>query len=205
MLKRTLTAILLIPPVVYLIGWSPKWLYVVAIIAGIVLALREYFQLCRAMGIKVFACLGYAASAILCGAQMLPWRASNAAIVLLVLVFLLLITVRALHGGVELKDYLAAVTATIFGVLYIGLSLSCLIPTRFAAHLFEGAGAAGDGTALLPPLTSGSKVILLMFVTIWAGDICAYLVGRPFGRTPFFARISPRKTWEGALAGLAGS
>ena len=40
---------------------------------------------------------------------------------------------------------------------------------------------------------------------IWAGDICAYLVGRPFGRTPFFARISPRKTWEGALAGLAGS
>jgi phosphatidate cytidylyltransferase len=44
-----------------------------------------------------------------------------------------------------------------------------------------------------------------LFVVIWAGDICAYLVGRPLGRTPFFARISPRKTWEGALAGLAGS
>ena len=40
---------------------------------------------------------------------------------------------------------------------------------------------------------------------IWAGDICAYLVGRPFGRRPFFARISPRKTWEGALAGMTGS
>ena len=204
MLKRTLTAILLIPPVVYLIGWSPKWLYIVAIIAGIVLALREYFQLCRMMGLKVFACLGYVASAILCAAQMFPRHASSAVVFLLV-VFLLVITIRALHGGVELKEYLGAVTATIFGILYIGLSLSCLIPIRFATHIFEGSGAAGDGTALIPPLSSGSKVILLMFITIWAGDIFAYLVGRPFGRTPFFARISPRKTWEGALAGLAGS
>jgi phosphatidate cytidylyltransferase len=51
----------------------------------------------------------------------------------------------------------------------------------------------------------GSRFLLLLFVVIWAGDICAYMVGRPYGRTPFFARISPRKTWEGALAGLAGS
>ena len=54
-------------------------------------------------------------------------------------------------------------------------------------------------------LRPGSRLLLFLFALIWAGDICAYLVGRPFGRTPFFARISPRKTWEGALAGLAGS
>ena len=54
-------------------------------------------------------------------------------------------------------------------------------------------------------LGAGSRFLLLLFLVIWAGDICAYLVGRPLGRTPFFARISPRKTWEGALAGLAGS
>jgi len=54
-----------------------------------------------------------------------------------------------------------------------------------------------------PP--TGSQPILLLFLVLWAGDICAYLVGRSMGRRPFFARISPRKTWEGALAGLAGS
>ena len=52
---------------------------------------------------------------------------------------------------------------------------------------------------------AGPQPLLLLFLVIWAGDICAYLIGRPFGRIPFFARISPRKTWEGALAGLAGS
>ena len=31
MLKRTLTALLLIPPVVYLIGWSPEWLFLLAV------------------------------------------------------------------------------------------------------------------------------------------------------------------------------
>ena len=72
MLKRTLTALLLIPPVVYLIGWSPKWLFVLAVAVAIVLALREYFALCRAMGFKVFSWIGYGAGVALCVAQMLP-------------------------------------------------------------------------------------------------------------------------------------
>lgn len=204
MLKRTLTAVLMIPPVVYLIGWSPKWLFLVAVILGVSLALREYFQLCRTMGIKVFACLGYAASAILCGAQAFPPRASSSFVVFLLIAFLLVISTLAMRRSIDLKDYFAATTATVFGILYIGLSLSCLIPIRFASHLFGG-GTSGDGTSLLPPLGSGSKILILMFVAIWAGDIFAYLIGRPYGRTPFFARISPRKTWEGAIAGLAGS
>ena len=66
MLKRTLTALLLIPPVVYLIGWSPKWLFVLAVAAAVVLALREYFALCRAMGFKVFSWIGYGAGVFLC-------------------------------------------------------------------------------------------------------------------------------------------
>jgi phosphatidate cytidylyltransferase len=103
----------------------------------------------------------------------------------------------------DLKDYLAATSATLFGILYIGLSLSCLVPIRFATQSFGGDVMVGMGH--VPALSAGSLLLLLLFLAIWAGDICAYLVGRPLGRTPFFARISPRKTWEGALAGLAGS
>lgn len=102
----------------------------------------------------------------------------------------------------DLKDYLGAVAVTLFSILYIGLTLSCLVAIRFA----------------LPPLNAlylirahqvesavGNHLLLLLFLVIWAGDICAYLVGRSVGRTPFFARISPHKTVEGALGGLAGS
>jgi phosphatidate cytidylyltransferase len=205
MFKRTLTAILMIPPVVYLIGWSPEWLLLLAVVVAVFLALHEYFGLCRAMGIKVFSVMGYGASALLCAAQMLPRRASPSIILFLLIVFLLVITTLAMRPSVDLKDYLAATSATIFGIIYIGLSLSCLVQIRFANPVFGGDVMVSRGWSGLPALTPGSLLLLLMFLAIWAGDICAYLVGRPLGRTPFFARISPRKTWEGAVAGFAGS
>ena len=36
----------------------------------------------------------------------------------------------------------------------------------------------------------------------WANDTFAYLVGSQIGKTPFFSRISPNKTWEGTIGGM---
>ncbi len=202
MLKRTLTTLLLIPPVVYLIGWSPKWLFVLALAVAVVLALREYFALCRAMGFKVISWIGYAASIALCEVQIFLGQVGfESYITLLIVLCMLLIPTLAMWQSRDLRDYLAATSVTFFGVLYIGLSLSCLVPIRFTYEGWMG------GRVVAQPLglTHGSQLVLFLFAVIWAGDICAYLVGRPLGRIPFFARISPRKTWEGALAGLAGS
>jgi phosphatidate cytidylyltransferase len=51
--------------------------------------------------------------------------------------------------------------------------------------------------------------LTLLFVSLWAGDIAGMLAGKAFGRRLFAPRISPKKTWEGAIAnflaaGLAG-
>jgi phosphatidate cytidylyltransferase len=111
----------------------------------------------------------------------------------------------ALWRSTDLKDYLVATSVTIFGDLYIGLALSCLVPIRFSTSYLGGGWMLvrrAEGSLALP---LGTRLVLLLFVIIWAGDTSAYLVGRPLGRKPFFPRISPRKTWEGALAGLAGS
>jgi phosphatidate cytidylyltransferase len=204
MLKRTLTALLLIPPVVYLIGWSPKWLFVLAVIAAVVFAMREYFGLCRAMGYTVFPWIGYVAGATLCVAHA-PGDIYIITIPPLLVVTLLIISALALWRITDLKDYLVATSVTIFGVLYIGLTLSLLVPIRFSASSLGYYWLQGDEKAPRPALSNGSLLVLFLFLVIWAGDICAYLVGRPFGRTPFFSRISPRKTWEGAVAGLVGS
>ena len=206
MLKRTLAALLLIPPVVYLIGWSPKWLFVLAVVAAVVLALREYFALCRAMGFKVLSWLGYGASVALCVAQAFPGdRLFHFAVTPLIVLFVLVIPTLALWRSMDLRDYLAATSVTFFGILYIGFSLSCLVVIRFFPTEFGCIWIAGGGEDQPPALILGSRLVLFLFVVIWAGDICAYLVGRSIGRIPFFARVSPRKTWEGALAGLAGS
>ncbi|MCG8367984.1 MAG: phosphatidate cytidylyltransferase [Pseudanabaenales cyanobacterium] len=53
-------------------------------------------------------------------------------------------------------------------------------------------------------LPVGLTATLLAFACIWAADIGAYAFGRLLGRTPL-SNISPKKTVEGALFGIAGS
>lgn len=54
-------------------------------------------------------------------------------------------------------------------------------------------------------IASRPRALEVMLLTVGisvVGDTLAFLVGSRFGRHPFFARISPRKTWEGAVAAL---
>ena len=43
--------------------------------------------------------------------------------------------------------------------------------------------------------------LLGYFIITWVYDTGAYLYGKPFGKHKFFERISPKKTWEGTIAG----
>jgi phosphatidate cytidylyltransferase len=77
-------------------------------------------------------------------------------------------------------------TLTLSGVGYIGLLLSHAILLRN-----------------LPD--TGFQWTLLAVLAAWACDTAAYFTGRKLGRTPFFPRISPKKTWEGTIGGWAGA
>ncbi len=102
-----------------------------------------------------------------------------------ILLILLLVSVLGLAWSPSLKDYVAGVASTVFGILYVGLALSFLVPLRFAEP------------------ETGRMSVLLLFIIVWVGDAGAYFAGRAAGRTPFAPRISPHKTVEGALSGFA--
>jgi phosphatidate cytidylyltransferase len=73
---------------------------------------------------------------------------------------------------------------TIIGIIYVGLLLSFLVDLRLAA---------------------GRNWVFLTILVTFASDTLAYFTGRAFGRHLLAQRISPHKTWEGAITGVAGA
>ncbi len=77
-----------------------------------------------------------------------------------------------------------------------------------AARLWLGLGYVAALLSLLPLIRRhefGLAWIFLMLAVVWAGDSGAYFTGRAFGSTKLYEKISPKKTWEGVVGGLAGS
>jgi phosphatidate cytidylyltransferase len=52
---------------------------------------------------------------------------------------------------------------------------------------------------------NGLTAILYLLIVVWVTDIAAYLGGRALGGPKLWPRISPKKTWSGALSGLAAA
>lgn len=68
------------------------------------------------------------------------------------------------------------------GILYSGLALFSLLVLR------EG--------------SNGLLVAFFLLFVVWATDIFAYFTGRALGGPKLWPRVSPKKTWSGAIGGL---
>ncbi len=55
---------------------------------------------------------------------------------------------------------------------------------------------------LLRALPAGEYWVRAVFLCTWTADIAAFFVGRRWGRTKLAPRLSPHKSWEGAVAGV---
>ncbi len=197
---RILTALFLIPPVIYLIGWSPKWLMLATVIAVVELTLHEFFKLCQHAGFKPLAAIGYLGGAAICLQQGVETSRPETYAAILFIALVLATLMAALVFTSDLKSYLGAVTTTVLGVLYVALTLSLLLPLRFSPL-----GASALGLASTASSLAGRNLMFLLFLAVWASDTFAYLAGRAVGRKKLFPVISPKKTLEGSVAGLVGT
>lgn len=104
--------------------------------------------------------------------------------------------------------------AVLLPVIIVGMLLGLRRPeplpeagTRMAWLL--GAPFYVGGTVstlvLLHQRSDGAGWVLLAMLLAWLGDTGGYFAGRRFGKTRLYARVSPKKTWEGSLGGLLGS
>lgn len=203
MLLRILTAVILIPAVVALVWYGPFAL--IAALAAVValLALREFFALGDRHGLRAFRNWTYVCAALLFYAQYSAGLAET----------------HALAGGLTLvRDFpgsLLTVEMVIliffFGCVGIGIATRRPLPEILPAM---AASAAGLVFLVFPfsflvrinEIDSvGRALLLFTLVLIWAGDSAAYFVGKFLGRIPMAPALSPKKTWEGAVANLLAS
>lgn len=196
-MKRVLTALVLIPVVLLLVFKAPLWLFALGIAALIVLTLHEYLSIADAAGLKPFKWLTFFLAILPLALLLingLPVERQYIKIsfdLIFLQNWLFVLLASAVVFGIplvfrkDLKMGLASAASSLFGLVYIAVSLSLLLSLR--ADEF--------------------KKILVVFVlfSVWAGDIAAYYVGRSIGKHKLAPVVSPNKSWEGAIASVFGS
>lgn len=200
---RILTAAVLIPAVVAVVWWGPTAL--VAALGGLValLALREFYFLGARLNLQAYrlwtslCALGIffqqwsvsAAQTYPVGRNLRVTQATGAPEFPLELVlFIFLLGCAAIIFGSRrpLAEALGDIGISAAGLLFIALPLSAVVRIHALGRV-------------------GPKLLLFALLLVWVGDTLAYFVGRSFGRVPMAAQLSPKKTWEGAVANLLGS
>jgi phosphatidate cytidylyltransferase len=185
MTARVLTAVVLIPLVLAAIFVFPLWVFLILVTVTGILGLREFQHLLEKSGLCLFP-ESYPLLAVA------PWIASYyprwliplLPLVLLILAFSLLVQVRDVQKG------LLTLGGNLLALAYIG------IPISLTGLLHPQA------TTPLPGVGEQHHLLVVLLI-VWVSDSAAYFVGRAVGKHKVLTHLSPKKSLEGFIAGIA--
>ncbi len=185
---RVAVAIVGIPLLLFVILKGGIFFYLLSVVVT-VLGQWEMYQLLRQKGSQPMIIAGLFSGQILLA---IIYSGSNPLLYLLLLIFALFI-----FGAEMFRNNGSALintSATVLGIIY---------PTLFWGSLLF---LRGNVASLFGKNNHfGGQFVLLMFIAIWICDTFAYFLGKKFGKHRLFERVSPKKSWEGAIAGLIGA
>jgi len=178
LIKRLFVSAILSTIALYAIFAAPNWFFVLIVEAFVIMSMLEYFNLAEKTGLILNRYLGLAF------AVLLPLSYSQPVESLIFMVAVLCIFIFNFHR--RLKDQALISTAvTLFGLLYVAWFFSFMTKLKWLDH--------------------GSLWIFYTLLVVKVGDAGAYFIGKRFGKHKLIVHISPNKSIEGAIAGLATS
>ena len=186
-MRRILSAVVLIPLVVYPILFGPMYLLVALLLLAAALGLWEAFRLVRAItaaaGFPLVELAGYPLGLLLAlGLSVVDLSVSDPRLLAPVVLSTLALAVISKVAFAQSREirWFTVVFATLTAVFYVAVPLGLLV--------------------WVWRQPDGSFHLLFALLVIWAGDTAGYYVGKNFGKHKSSPRISSNKTWEGTVA-----
>lgn len=176
--KRLLSGIILVILAIIIVGSGGTLLYVTTAL----LSLIGLFELYRVMKIEknMLGIVGYLTAASYYG---LVWFDGQKYVTLMAIAALMML--MSLYVFTFPKYRTEEVTVAFFGVFYVAVMLSYLYQVR--------------------AMTDGIYMVWLIVISSWGCDTSAYCVGMLFGKHKLAPVLSPKKSIEGAVGGVAGA
>jgi phosphatidate cytidylyltransferase len=180
---RAATAAVALPLLLLALFRGPLWLGVAIVSAALAAGLLEFFALIATRGVRPLR----AAGTLLAAAMFIDVAAAGRSGPPLWPLAGLMLLVVALRPGRAPQESVPGAALTLLGALYLG-----------------GLGGAIGALLLLPPEPLGPWRVVLLLAIVMASDTFAFFVGHAVGRHRLAPALSPGKTVEGALGGIAG-
>jgi phosphatidate cytidylyltransferase len=179
---REITAAVAAPMIIWVIGWSHEYVFDAVMAMVAVLAMYEFLALGKAKG--------YDVPTPLCAAIMLVIMAAfvleDLSVELGMFATLLIIPAFYVMTKKSLENALPSSAIAVLATTYVGMLTGSLIRLR-------------------NDFPEGYKLVFFLLLVVWLGDSGAYYVGKKFGKHKLSPRISPKKTVEGLIGGMAAS
>jgi phosphatidate cytidylyltransferase len=182
--QRILTALIAVP-LVLAITFLGGWFFGLLVCAAAAIAQHELYGIARARGARPFTGAGIAVGCLVVLSPLAPG-------LMLAAVAILVGIVLYLPFSSHHADPMVDVATTVFGIAYPSAMLAGAVALRQSMGPFVG------------PFEAFWLVVVTM-VLVWATDTFAYFGGRRFGKHQLAPSVSPKKTWEGAISGVAGA
>ena len=183
---RVLTAVVLLPLLWALVHLAPSWAFALLVAVALLLGMREAFAMARARGGQPLDLFGYLLGLVLAIKMWSPALLPIGSWVPFVIMAIgIPIAAMAFRRGPEAVQ--SAFTETAMPLLWVALPAVYLIALREIDRL------------------DGRFMLYLLFMCVMFSDTAAFFCGRAWGRRRLAPTLSPKKSWEGAIAGLLAS
>jgi phosphatidate cytidylyltransferase len=193
MIKRIATAVVLIPIVLLLVLRAPLHVLTIVSAAVALLAVAEFLKLVTHYAVQPMAAATHTfivlffVFIIFASSNRTPLVETTAMLYGIAIATALapFVFLTAAMRSADLKSSYPAAAASTFAFAYIAIPMALLVAIR--------------------QQPAGAIWTIFTLLAVWAGDIFAYFVGKSIGRHHMSPEISPKKTWEGAVASIVAS